>query len=303
MIEIIKIGTRESLLAKIQTEIAINYLKAFYPEWNFEIHCIKTSGDKIIDRPLYEIGGKALFTKEIDCAIASGQIDIAIHSAKDIEAGYNKDLLVFPCVLPSEDVRDVFISKDYLYKKTLFRDLKHDSVIGTSSVRRQNQMHTIRDDLQFKAIRGNINTRLSKLISGELGVEGIILAAAGLRRAGLLTDNMEILDFMIPAVCQGIIAIQCNAKNIELINKLSKVSHKKTMIKFITQREFVETINGSCTTAVASDIKIINDNLYGDFLIYKDKRSFLKKSYSGKISDAKEIGRNAGIELLHFYNH
>ena len=163
-------------------------------------------------------------------------------------------------------------------------------------------MRTMRNDFQFKAIRGNINTRLGKLIAGELCVNGIILAAAGLKRAGLYHENMEILECMMPAICQGIIAIQCSAKNIDLIKKLSKISHQETMIKFIIQREFVETINGSCTTAVASDVKVVNDMIHADFLIYRDKKQFLKRSYYGKIFDAKKIGKDAGMELLRFYN-
>ena len=163
-------------------------------------------------------------------------------------------------------------------------------------------MRTMRDDLQFRAIRGNINTRLSKLSSGELCVDGIVLAAAGLKRAGLFSENMEILTDMMPAVCQGMIAIQCNAKNHQLIEKLSKISHHDTMIKFIIQREFVETINGSCTTAVASNIEIIHNKIHANFLIYKNEQEFRKVSYIDEISNGKKIAREAGIELLKFFN-
>jgi hydroxymethylbilane synthase len=302
MTKIIKVGTRDSLLAKIQTKIAIDYLKNAYKDWAFEIKYIKTSGDRITDKPLYDIGGKALFTKEIDMGIISGEIDIAIHSAKDVEAGYNKDLLTFPCVFPEEDSRDVFIAKNYLQKKSSFQSLQHGAIIGTSSIRRQNQMYTERNDLKFKAIRGNVNTRLNKLLSGELEVDGIILAAAGLKRTGLFSENMEILDNIMPAICQGTIVVQCGAKNFDLINSLSKISHLETMIKFIVQREFVETINGSCTTSIASNVKILNKQIHADFLIYKNEKEFLKKSYIGEISDARKIGKKAGIELLKFYN-
>ena len=302
MIRTIKIGTRDSLLAKVQTKIAIDYLKNFYNDLQFEIFHIKTSGDKITDKPLYDIGGKALFTKEIDSAIINEEIDIAIHSAKDVEAGYDKNLLAFPCVLPEEDSRDVFISKNYLNEKSSLERLKANAIIGTSSIRRQNQMRTMRDDLQFRAIRGNINTRLNKLSSGELCVDGIVLAAAGLKRAGLFSENMEILTDMMPAVCQGMIAIQCNAKNHQLIEKLSKISHHYTMIKFIIQREFVETINGSCTTAVASNIEIIHNKIHANFLIYKNEQEFRKVSYIDEISNGKKIAREAGIELLKFFN-
>lgn len=302
MIKKIRIGTRNSLLAKIQTQIAIDYIKKFYSDLSFEVHYIKTSGDKITDKPLYEIGGKALFTKEIDSAIINDEIDIAIHSAKDVEANYDKNLLTFPCVLPSEDPRDVFISKDYLTKKSSVLLLKNNAIIGTSSLRRQNQLHTLRNDLKFKPIRGNINTRLKKLISGELEVDGIVLALAGLKRTNLFSENMEILNNIMPAICQGIIVIQCSAQNKLLIEKLSKITDKDTMTRFILEREFIETINGSCTTAVASDVKIVNDTINADFLIYKNQYEFLKVSRSGHTSEAKEIGESAASELLVFYN-
>jgi len=298
----IRIGTRNSMLAKIQTELAIHYIKRFFYDWEFEIHYIQTSGDKITDRPLYDIGGKALFTKELDSAIINNEIDIAIHSAKDIEANYNKNSLIFPCVLPREDKRDVFISKNYLNELSDFQNLSQNSVIGTSSLRREYQLHFTKNDLRFTPIRGNINTRINKLINGELGVDGIVLAMAGLKRANLFHKNMQILDsdIILPAVCQGIIAIQCHAKNTSLINLLSQISHQETMTQFLVERHFVETINGSCTTAIGTNIEIIDDKIHGQFIIYRNKEHFLKISDIGNINQYIEFAEKNGNILLDF---
>ncbi len=302
MIQKIRVGTRKSLLAKIQTELAISYIGRFHNDLEFEIHHIETSGDKITNRPLYDIGGKALFTKEIDAAIIRGEVDIAIHSAKDIEANYDKNLIAFPCVLPREDKRDVFISKNYLDEKSEYKNLCKNATIGTSSLRREYQLHSIRNDLNFKAIRGNINTRIEKLVSDELGVDGIILAAAGLKRANLFHENMQIIDAreILPAICQGIISIQCHSKNEDLIKMLSKISHLETNIQFLIERHFIETIDGSCKTAVGADINIIESKIHGEFIIYRNREEYLKISDIGDVNQYQLFAESNGNSLKNF---
>lgn len=297
----IRIGTRNSKLARTQTQITINYIRNFYKDIEFEIVPIVTSGDIIQDKPLYNIGGKALFTKEIENSLLEGKIDIAVHSAKDIEDNYQKDLSIFSCVLPMEDNRDVFIGKDYLNSKSSLINLPKNSIIGSCSVRRQAQIKKIRSDIKFEPIRGNIDTRLRKLLENNL--DGIILANAGLRRIDMFSENMEILDVetMMPAISQGIIAIQ-SRKNYEELNKfLNKITHQETHIKFKTYRSFAETVNGSCTTPLASNVEIINNEIHAKFLIINHEGTFIHKvEIIDKIENAVEIGLKAGLEIKNY---
>jgi hydroxymethylbilane synthase len=267
----VKVGTRGSKLALAQTHEAISYIKSFYPFLEFEIIKIVTKGDAIQDKPLYDIGGKALFTKEIESALINGDIDIAVHSAKDVESQYNKNLFCFPCVLAEEDNRDVFISKDFLDSQSSIFNLNIGDKIGTCSVRRQEQISNfLNKDISFIPIRGNINTRLDKLAKGDLN--GIVLAYAGLKRLGLFHKNMQILEknIMLPAVSQGIITIQAKNEDRSLVSLLSKISHKETDIKFRSYRAFVEAVDGSCTTPLGADIEVNGDKVSGKFFIVEN---------------------------------
>ena len=297
----IKIGTRNSKLARTQTQITIDYIKSFYNNIEFEILQIITKGDVIQDKPLYDIGGKALFTKEIENSLLNHEIDIAIHSAKDIEDQYQKDFLTFPCILPEADNRDVFIGKNYQHSKSSLINLPNCAIIGSSSVRREAQIKLIRPDVKFEPIRGNVDTRLKKLL--ETNLDGIILANAGLQRINVFTKNMEIMDrkTMMPAISQGIIAIQSRKENIILNELLNKITHRKTHIKFQIYRAFVEAVNGSCTTPLAANIKIINNKIHAKFLIVSRNGTFIyKTNIIDEIQNSEKIGLKAGLEIKQY---
>ena len=302
----IKVGTRNSKLARIQTQLAIDYIQSFYPNTNFRVVPIITQGDKILDRPLYDIGGKALFTKEIENSLVLREIDLAIHSAKDIESDYPKESLCFPCVLPMEDNRDVFIEKNYEHQKSNIYNLKNGSIIGSSSVRRQAQIKKLLPNTSIlcESIRGNVNTRLEKLKLEN--IDGVILAAAGLKRLNALTDGMQILTQkeMLPAVGQGIIAIQSRIDNVLLNTVLSSISDKETNIKFRVSRAFVETVNGSCITPLAMNISVDLDTIDAEFLIISNTTDF---SHAVRICDSVEnaeiIGIKAGKEIFKYLKY
>jgi hydroxymethylbilane synthase len=175
----IKIGTRDSELALKQTDLVISHFKKVNPDLEFEIKKIKTSGDIIQDRPLYDLGGKALFTKEIDSSLLLGEIDLAVHSAKDIDSHPNKEIC-FPFVLPREDSRDSLIS--FKYKN--LSEIPLGGLIATCSLRRKEQILILRPDLNFEIMRGNINSRIQKLKNSEK-LDAIVLAMAGLKRINL----------------------------------------------------------------------------------------------------------------------
>lgn len=299
----IRVGTRNSLLARAQTDLAIDYISCFHPDIEFEVIPIITKGDVITDKPLYDIGGKALFTKAIEDALLKNEIDIAVHSAKDVESDYPKDDLCFPCVLPEEDNRDVFISKNYQIIPSNIHSLKNRMKIGSSSVRRQAQIKKLLNgkNIQFYPIRGNVNTRLEKLQNEDL--DGIILAAAGLKRLNIDLKNMQILSCqeMMPAISQGIIVIQSKKESVKINKMLKKISDARTDIKFKIYRAFVETVNGSCITPLAANV-IVNDlNLEAEFLLISNNSDFSHHiKFDGLIQDAKKIGIGAGCEMLKY---
>lgn len=286
----INIGTRGSRLAMAQTAIAISHLQDYF---EVNIVPIKTTGDRIQDRPLYEIGGKALFTKEIEEALLSKQIDIAIHSLKDVEAQYPQSLC-FPCVLERDDRRDAFLSKQY----NSIDELPIGAIIGSASVRREAQLLLLRPDLQFECIRGNIDTRIQKLKNSYL--DGIILAVAGLKRINLSHEIKQIFtpEEIMPAVGQGIIALQCRTNDEELISILKLINDQKTYCEFLIERAFVEEINGSCTTPLAVNVIIQKEMIDAEFMILKRDGSFsVKIRIIDRIENAVEMGKRAGQDL------
>jgi hydroxymethylbilane synthase len=251
----IKIGTRDSKLALKQVDIAINYIKKFYNDIEFEIIKIKTQGDLIKDKPLYEFGGKALFTKEIDNYLLSGRIDIAVHSAKDIDSNYDREIC-FPMILPRQNPKDALISFKY---KSLY-EMKTGSIIGTCSLRRKEQIKLLRSDLNFQIIRGNINSRIDKLQNSN-EFDAIILASAGLERInleGYISEEFS-FDDMIPCPCQGIISIACLKSNIFLKQALESKTDHYSNINFQIERKFVEEMNASCKSTIGFFSELIEN--------------------------------------------
>ncbi len=236
----IRIGTRKSKLALIQTELVKTQILKYFPNEKIEIVHVVTHGDKVLDKPLGEIGGKGVFTKEIEEKLLDKTIDIAVHSAKDVPMEL-ADGLCLGAVLLRDDNRDVILKR----KET--KKIGAGSIIGTSSLRREIQIKQISPDVTIKSLRGNVGTRIDKLKSGEY--DAIILAAAGLKRLGL--DNDKELDYIYPdeekfisAAGQGILAIEC--RNGDLKDVMAALDDRKARICLEAEREFLKCLDGSC---------------------------------------------------------
>lgn len=254
----IKIGTRGSPLALAQAREVQNRLAATHglSEDRFEIVPIKTTGDRIQNQSLNKIGGKGLFTKEIEDALLYGRIDIAVHSMKDMPVEQPKGL-VLECFLPREDVRDAFVS----FKYTSLQDLPIGATVGTSSVRRRAQILHIRPDLNVVEFRGNVQTRLNKL---ERGIaDATFLAMAGLNRLGLtqIAQNPIPTTDILPAVAQGAIGVECSETNEDIRRFLSTISDLLTAQQLSAERSFLKTLDGSCQTPIAGLAILNGENL------------------------------------------
>ncbi|MGZ9106559.1 MAG: hydroxymethylbilane synthase, partial [Rhodoplanes sp.] len=244
----VRIGTRGSALALAQAHEVRARLMAAHglPETAFEIVVIKTTGDMILDRPLAEVGGKGLFTKEIEEALFEKRIDLAVHSMKDMQTAL-PDGLTIGATLPREDVRDAFIS----LKHNSFDSLPEGAVVGTSSLRRQAQIKRIRPDLQIVGFRGNVQTRLTKL--RDEVAEATFLACAGLRRLGL-ADHITAavpIESMLPAVAQGAIGIEIRIDDDDAAALIAPMNDKTTALCVTAERAFLATLEGSCRTPIA----------------------------------------------------
>lgn len=286
-----KIGTRGSPLALAQAyETRSRLMKAHgLPETAFDIVVIKTTGDRVQDRPLSEIGGKGLFTKEIEEDMLSGAIDIAVHSMKDMPVEQPGGL-VLDCYLPREDVRDAFVS---LTCKGL-ADLPEGATVGTSSLRRRAQLKFRRPDLQVVEFRGNVQTRMRKL--GDGLAEATFLAMAGLRRLGMdeVAKNPISTNDMLPAIAQGAIGIERRVDDAEVAGMLAAIHDPDTGIRLNAERALLEGLDGSCQTPIGGLAEITGNTLMlrGEVL-----RSDGSESLCDQISGTPEQAADMGTEL------
>ncbi len=295
---ILKIGTRGSPLAVAQTVETANALRAVVPELAdpdaIEIVIIKTTGDMILDRPLAEVGGKGLFTKEIDDAMLDGRIDLAVHSMKDVPT-WLPDGIDLPCMLPRQDPRDAFISP---HAKTLM-DLPSGAVVGTSSLRRGAFVLAARPDLKVVSFRGNVQSRLQKLKDGV--VDATMLALAGLRRLEMEHVAASVIDpdTMLPAVAQGAIGITCRSNDDRAQDWLSRINHVDTVTAVTCERAFLRILDGSCRTPIGG--YAVLDSAGGlDFtgrLVRTDGSKIFEAIRSGNREDAEALGTDAGKEV------
>lgn len=242
--KVIRIGSRESLLAQAQTDMVIAELGDL--GYKCEKVLFKTTGDKMLDRPLRDFGGKAVFVTEIEDSLLAGDVDIAVHSAKDMPGELADGLAIAAC-LPREDVHDVLVTR----AGTSREDIR---VLGTSSLRRQCQVGKYLENVEVKDLRGNVPTRIRKLKEGQY--DAIILAAAGIRRLGIDSDpelDYEYIDFddSIPAAGQGIIAIECREAG-EIFDIVSKLNRPDSMTRLMAERRFMRAIGADCHDAVAA---------------------------------------------------
>jgi hydroxymethylbilane synthase len=291
----LRIGTRGSPLALAQAGMVRALLAAAHglaPE-RIEQKVVRTTGDMIRDRPLAEVGGKGLFTKEIEEALLAGTIDIAVHSAKDMPTVL-PDGLAITAVLPREDARDVFISR----KAATLRELPSGARVGTASLRRQALVKRLRPDLDVVTFRGNVETRLRKLDAGE--VDATLLALAGLKRLGLAEAATAVLslDEFIPAVGQGIIAIETRADDSATRQFVDAIAHRDSGTALVAERAFLTVLDGSCRTPIAGYATVDGGRLHFRGLIAKpDGSEVFETTRKGAAGDAAALGAAAGAEL------
>ncbi len=290
------IGSRSSKLALIYAEIAKNKIFEFKSDFrieNIDIKKITTKGDEIQNVRLSDIGGKGLFSKKIEEQLLEKKIDIAVHALKDMPCNDTEGLIT-NCFLERNDPREILISGE---KKKL-RELKTNSVIGTSSFRREFQLKKIRSDLNYKLIRGNVDTRLKKL--NNKIYDAIILSYAGIKSLGLDKNISEIFSTsdIIPSAGQGVIALQCRKEDREIINLLKKINHQPTNYCVQAERNVLKILDGNCETAVGAHAEINKDkiNIEAELFSLDGRERFYLKS-SKDLNLASQLGKEVG-EIL-----
>lgn len=287
------VGSRRSKLALTQTNWVIDQLKQFGLPFEFEVKEIVTKGDKILDVTLSKVGGKGLFVKEIEQAMLDQEIDMAVHSMKDMPSILPPGLML-ACTPKRVDPRDALISKKY----NSLAELPNGAIVGTSSLRRAAQILLKRPDLQIKSIRGNIDSRIAKLDTDEF--DAIILAAAGLERMGwskdVVTEYISVED-CLPAVGQGSLAIECRESDQELRQLLEKFNDQETFDTVMAERAFLRTLEGGCQVPIAAFAKQNGNEITLNGLVASpDGETVIKGSQSGTNPD--EIGVTLAQELI-----
>ncbi|UXH44216.1 hydroxymethylbilane synthase [Rossellomorea vietnamensis] len=287
------VGSRRSKLALTQTNWVIDQLKAIDPSFDFEVKEIVTKGDQILDVTLSKVGGKGLFVKEIEQSMLDKEIDMAVHSMKDMPAVLPEGLTI-GSIPVREDHRDVFISKNHVSLK----DLPGGAIVGTSSLRRGAQILSVRPDLEIKWIRGNIDTRLSKLQNEDY--DAIILAAAGLSRMGWTSDVVtEFLDpdLCLPAVGQGALSIECRNDDDEVLELLKKFACEETTSTVTAERAFLHKMEGGCQVPIAgfAELKDNGDVALTGLVASPDGQTIYKEYMTGQ--DPKEVGEKVAESL------
>jgi hydroxymethylbilane synthase len=293
--EVLKIGTRGSALALAQANETRARLMAAHglPEDAFAIMPISTSGDRIQDRPLAEVGGKGLFTKELEDALFDGRIDIAVHSSKDMPT-FLPDGLALIAFLERADPRDAFIGR----AAPTLEGLAKGAVVGSSSLRRQALIRRLRPDIEIVNFRGNVPTRLAKLDGGQ--VDATLLAAAGLSRSGLAGRITEMLDpeKFPPAPGQGAICIEARIDNRRTAEMIAPIHDRPTGQALACERGFLAVLDGSCRTPIAGLARIDGERLdFHGMVLTPDGRECHEISRTGSTADAKTIGREAGAAI------
>jgi len=292
----LRIGTRGSPLALAQTRETRARLGAAHgvPEDHFEIVVIRTTGDAIQDRPLAEAGGKGLFTKELDAALIDGSVDFAVHSSKDLPTQLPAEIALAG-FLPREDARDAWISRGGV----ALADLPAGAVVGTASLRRAAQLRRLRPDVTTTLLRGNVETRLRKVESGE--IDATLLALAGLRRLGLDDKASAVLplDDFLPAAGQGAIGIACRAGDAQTAALLEPILCARTRVALIAERAFLAVLDGSCRTPIGAHAIVEGEELSfrGEALSLDGAKS-VAASRRGAAADAAHLGEDAARDIL-----
>jgi hydroxymethylbilane synthase len=290
----IKVGTRGSKLALTQTNAAVASLKKAAPEIQVEICVIKTSGDIMQDVSLLQIGGQGVFVKEIEEALLSGSIDLAVHSMKDVP-GDIPDGLTFAAILPREDVRDVLVTRG----KIKFEFLPKGAKIGTGSLRRGAQIRSILPDINIVPLRGNIDTRLKKIETENL--TGVILAAAGMKRLGYMEAVTQYLpvELMLPAVGQGALGLQARKTDTELIEYCARLNSATTAAEVTAERSYLRALGGGCRLPIAAYGLFEGKRLALEGLVASpDGTSVIRDKVWGEPEEAEDMGRRLADLIL-----
>ncbi|SHJ95336.1 hydroxymethylbilane synthase [Roseomonas rosea] len=301
----LRVGTRGSPLALWQTRTFLDVVLHFCPVLRnakaFEEHVIQTSGDRIQDRRLADVGGKGLFAKEIHEALLDRRIDFAVHSLKDLETEMPPGV-VLACTMKREDSRDVLIpgpGMAALDPSDPIGSIPAGVRLGTASLRRQAQLLHARPDLQVGMIRGNVQTRLRKLAEGE--ADATMLALAGLKRMELSPEGMMVLDpeAMVPAAGQGIVGVTVRAEDVELHELLAGIEDREARAVSRAERALLASLDGSCRTPIGGHARLLPDGrLHLTGLVARPDGSFLlKRSLHGGVSDAEALGQELGLSL------
>ena len=292
----VRIGTRGSPLALAQAREVQQRLEAAHGAGThrFEIRAISTTGDRIQDRTLADAGGKGLFTKEIEEALLAGEVDIAVHSMKDMPTLLPAGLTI-ACFLPREDVRDAFISP----RAATLAALPAGAIVATSSLRRQAQVLNLRPDLTVVAMRGNVETRLRKLAEGA--ADATLLAMAGLRRLGLedrVTAPVPV-DEMLPAVAQGAIGVETRVGDLAMAELLAPINHEPTALAVTAERAFLAKLEGSCRMPIAALGELAGERFtFRGMVLAPDGTACFAARREGRPAEAIRLAEEAAAEVL-----
>ncbi|BAY42682.1 porphobilinogen deaminase [Scytonema sp. HK-05] len=286
----IRIGSRKSQLALVQTYWVQEQLQKSFPEMSFEVHTMSTHGDKILDVALAKIGDKGLFTKELEVGMLNQEIDFAVHSLKDLPTRLPEGL-VLAAITERENPADALVLHEK-HKGKQIDTLPEGAVIGTSSLRRLAQLRHHFPHLQFKDVRGNLNTRMAKLDAGEY--DALILAVAGLQRLGMGDRVHQILpkEISLHAVGQGALGIECRADDAELLSLLKAIEHPETRDRCLAERSFLRELEGGCQVPIGVNTEINGDNLTLTGIVASvDGQKLAKDTVTGAAQDAEQLGK------------
>jgi hydroxymethylbilane synthase len=294
MNDIVRIATRKSPLALWQAEYVKSRLLEMHPELTVELVTMVTKGDKLLDAPLAKVGGKGLFVKELEAGMLRGEADIAVHSMKDVPVEF-PDGLSLEIICEREDPRDAYVSNQFATPD----DLPQGAVVGTSSLRRQCQLHAWRPDLQVRNLRGNVNSRLKKLDDGEF--DAIVLASAGLKRLGFDERIKTILEtnLSLPAIGQGAVGIECRTGDEKILSLLRPLDHGPTRTRVLAERAFNARLEGGCQVPIAGYAELDGERLHLRGLVGRpDGTEIVRGEISGTAAEAEQMGTALGDDLL-----
>lgn len=294
MSERIIIGTRGSALARVQAVWVKDRLEARHPDLSVDLEIIRTQGDKILDVPLAQVGGKGLFVKEIEEALLDGRVDLAVHSMKDVPTELPEGLFI-AATPEREDFRDALITREI----PGLDELPQGARVGTSSLRRRAQLLRLRPDLDVLPLRGNVDTRLRKL-EGE-GLDAVVLAAAGLARLGLIHRVVQMLEpeRMLPAIGQGALGLEARRGDERVLARIDFLNHPTTALCVSAERAFLEYLEGGCQVPLAALARIEGGRLrLAGLIADPDGRRFYRDGTEARPDEGREAGRRLAQDLL-----